>query len=441
MVRGWLARGVDGFRLDVFNAFLKHPDLPSNPTRPGTTAWARQVHVYDRDQPDFPELIGRFRAILDERARPDVGRRAVRRHGRDRGRLDDRPPSRLRLGAARVAVDGRRDPGGDRGARGGLRRRDRWPTVVLSNHDQPRHASRLAGLDRRRRPRRDRAGRGRPAADHARARRSCTTARSSGCGDVDVPPDGERRPAGRPRSARTSTWWDRSRCRTPMPWTAGSRRRVHDRPAVAAARTRRGDTRNVAAQARRPGLGPVAVSPADRAPGGDAGAPGRRRCGSSPTATDDVVAYTRGGRGPGRRSSSSTSAGAAASWRLPDVPGGRGWRPSARDRRRIRRRRRATGRRHRRSTSRRTRRASSRRIALTGTRRRPCYHDGRSTPRYAGEHHVPLDFLKRKGNTDAAPRRRPPRRRLVRACCPRRSSPRTTSSSCTTRARAARASG
>ena len=41
MVRGWLARGVDGFRLDVFNAFLKDPDLPRQPgparaTRRGT---------------------------------------------------------------------------------------------------------------------------------------------------------------------------------------------------------------------------------------------------------------------------------------------------------------------------------------------------------------------------------------------------------------------
>ena len=33
MIRGWLARGVDGFRLDVFNAFFKDPDLLR--TRPG----------------------------------------------------------------------------------------------------------------------------------------------------------------------------------------------------------------------------------------------------------------------------------------------------------------------------------------------------------------------------------------------------------------------
>ena len=63
-------------------------------------------------------------------------------------------------------------------------------------------------------------------------------------------------------------------------------------------------------------------------------------------------------------------------------------------------------------------------------------------PRHdAGEPHVPLDFLKRKGSADAAAARPPRTQPSIRTrCCPRRSSPRTTSSSCTTRARAARAS-
>ncbi len=34
MVRGWLERGVDGFRLDTFNVFLKHPDMPVQPAPP-----------------------------------------------------------------------------------------------------------------------------------------------------------------------------------------------------------------------------------------------------------------------------------------------------------------------------------------------------------------------------------------------------------------------
>ena len=54
MVRGWLDRGVDGFRLDTFNVFLKHPDVLDNPKRRGKTAWNRQVHQYDFDQPDLP---------------------------------------------------------------------------------------------------------------------------------------------------------------------------------------------------------------------------------------------------------------------------------------------------------------------------------------------------------------------------------------------------
>ena len=65
VVRAWIARGVDGFRLDTFNVYLKHPDMPSNPTRRGSTAWDRQVHIYDIDQPDLPELLARFRAVVD----------------------------------------------------------------------------------------------------------------------------------------------------------------------------------------------------------------------------------------------------------------------------------------------------------------------------------------------------------------------------------------
>jgi len=54
MVQGWLDRGVDGFRLDTFNIFLKHRDMPNNPVRRGSSAWDRQVHRHDIDQPDQP---------------------------------------------------------------------------------------------------------------------------------------------------------------------------------------------------------------------------------------------------------------------------------------------------------------------------------------------------------------------------------------------------
>ena len=60
-----------------------------------------------------------------------------------------REPPRLRLGARSRPVVGRGVPRPARPAAGDLRR-DTWPTVVLSNHDQSRHASRLsasAGID------------------------------------------------------------------------------------------------------------------------------------------------------------------------------------------------------------------------------------------------------------------------------------------------------
>ena len=41
MVRGWLARGVDGFRLDTFNVFLKHPEMPLQPEPPRADAPGR----------------------------------------------------------------------------------------------------------------------------------------------------------------------------------------------------------------------------------------------------------------------------------------------------------------------------------------------------------------------------------------------------------------
>ena len=77
----------------------------------GRRPWDRQVHLYDRDQPDFPELIGRFRAILDEQpGRMSVGE-LFDGATETAAALTTRPPPRLRLGAARVALDGRGRPG------------------------------------------------------------------------------------------------------------------------------------------------------------------------------------------------------------------------------------------------------------------------------------------------------------------------------------------
>jgi hypothetical protein len=114
MVRGWLERGVDGFRLDVFNAFLKDPDLRDNPVIEGHSPWTRQEHRYDIDHADFGELIERFRAILDEQP----GRMSV-------GELfsGGTPAAAQYTRGRHIVLDGGRVRRGDRPARGGLRPR------------------------------------------------------------------------------------------------------------------------------------------------------------------------------------------------------------------------------------------------------------------------------------------------------------------------------
>ena len=250
MVRGWLDRGVDGFRLDVFNIFLKDPEMPSNPeleeVAEGTSAWDRQEHKYDRDQPDFPELIARFRAIVDEvPGRMSVGELFYGGPETSAGLSNqnhlvfDWELVRAPWSAAeyRALLDRRQAIFGDT-----------WPTVVLSNHDQSRHASRLsasAGIDD----------------TDAVARASAAvllTLRGTpflyygeeiGMRDVEVPFDEIIDPPAR-RVEEGWVWWNRDGCRSPMPWTGEPGHGfTTGRPWIRFGDD--ADTRNVAAQAAR----------------------------------------------------------------------------------------------------------------------------------------------------------------------------------------------
>lgn len=142
VVRWWLDRGVDGFRLDVFNTFFKDAALRSNPRRLGRRGrWSWQRHLYDRDQPELAAALAELRAIVDERP----GRMTV-------GELFD---GTVADAAAYVAPRHLifdwiqiRLPWAAPAFRAAIAMRDaafgpeRWPANVLSNHDQPRHASR-----------------------------------------------------------------------------------------------------------------------------------------------------------------------------------------------------------------------------------------------------------------------------------------------------------
>jgi alpha-glucosidase len=221
MIRGWLKRGVDGFRLDVFNAFLKDADLRDNPVIEGNSAWSRLEHRYDLDHAEFAELIARFRAILDEgEGRMSVGElfsggtetSAKYTNGRHivfDWSLMESPWTAAAFGAG---IDLREAAYGP----------DRWPTVALSNHDRERQATRLAvSVGRDRDPDGDAIAKAAAVLELAlRGTPFLYYGEEIGMTDVDIPREEIVDPPAL-RAGPDFPWYDRSRCRTPMQWRPG----------------------------------------------------------------------------------------------------------------------------------------------------------------------------------------------------------------------------
>jgi alpha-glucosidase len=74
ILRFWFARGVDGFRIDVAHALVKHPDLLDNPLAEDAREEEGPVevpehrhlrHVHDVDQPEVLEVYRRWRPLAD----------------------------------------------------------------------------------------------------------------------------------------------------------------------------------------------------------------------------------------------------------------------------------------------------------------------------------------------------------------------------------------
>src|SRR5690242_11137258 len=66
VIRYWLEMGVDGFRLDVANCFLKDETLRDNPRRAfGLRRYDRQRHLYDFNQVDNLDVMREIRATVD----------------------------------------------------------------------------------------------------------------------------------------------------------------------------------------------------------------------------------------------------------------------------------------------------------------------------------------------------------------------------------------
>lgn len=68
VLRFWLDRGVDGFRMDVVGFIIKDEQLRDNPQHQGTpnNRWDHQEHIYDVDQPEVLDIIREFRRLHDQ---------------------------------------------------------------------------------------------------------------------------------------------------------------------------------------------------------------------------------------------------------------------------------------------------------------------------------------------------------------------------------------
>jgi alpha-glucosidase len=149
VLRFWLDRGVDGFRVDVLWHLIKDAqfrDNPPNPDfRPGDPPHERQIMLYSADRPEIHELVAELRRVVDEYDdRVLIGEiylpieRLVAYYGADL--KGAHLPFNFQLLETRwnargiAALIDQYEAAVPRGA---------WPNWVLGNHDRPRIATRV----------------------------------------------------------------------------------------------------------------------------------------------------------------------------------------------------------------------------------------------------------------------------------------------------------
>lgn len=146
--RFWLGHGVDGFRLDVFNAYFKHPDLPDNPPKFGLRGFDRQRHIYEIDQPEMMPFLNEMRLLLD--GFPERYAVGETYFASPQKTVSYCGPTKMH---AAFSFDFTSTnlvyPWNPRWVMEQVLKREKnlnaagvWPTTVMSNHDLPRAASR-----------------------------------------------------------------------------------------------------------------------------------------------------------------------------------------------------------------------------------------------------------------------------------------------------------
>ena len=149
VMRFWLRKGVDGFRVDVIWHLIKDAEFRDNPPNPnyreGRPPHERILPLHSTDQPEVHDVIAEMRRVVDEfDSRVLIGeiylppKRLVAYYGRDLGGAH--LPFNFALLSAPWNARGIEKIIGEYE---GALPIGAWPNWVLGNHDRPRVAGRV----------------------------------------------------------------------------------------------------------------------------------------------------------------------------------------------------------------------------------------------------------------------------------------------------------
>jgi alpha-glucosidase len=229
VLRFWLDRGVDGFRIDVAHILMKDPELRDNPPNPEPTVnpfelqaadYYTQLHVNDRLHPDLHDVLREINSVLREYDgdRVAIGEVAAADwktwsefygshldeiHLPFAFQLIETPWRADELAATIGELEAHLPPGA-------------WPVLTLGNHDRRRLASRIGD---------EQAKVAAVALLTLRGSPCCLYGDELGMVDQEVPPE-----RGRDSFAK-SGGVSHDGTRTPMPWTGGLNGGFSDAPA------------------------------------------------------------------------------------------------------------------------------------------------------------------------------------------------------------------
>ena len=212
VLRFWLNKGVDGFRVDVMWLMIKddqYRDKPPNPAyQPGMQETHKQLQVYNANRPEVHDVVAEMRAVMD--SFPDrvlIGEiylpvdQLMTYYGKDLSGADlpfnfhllQCPWKAAALAETLQKYSAALPPGA-------------WPNWVIGNHDQPRIATRVGEEQA-------------PVAAMLLLTLPGTLTlyygEELGMPDVPIPPDAVRDPA---EKRQPGIGMGRDPERTPMPW-------------------------------------------------------------------------------------------------------------------------------------------------------------------------------------------------------------------------------